>query len=145
MPSVSSLALLVNCTIDYNASESHVARRGVGNGNVHVDYRWPNQTVHYYFDDSWSAQNLKIADHSVKVATAELAAMVMKHGGVNLSFVDVTNASRAHGYDGAHLKLQIRYMIAQPLSGTEASKTGMAPMQTLCIFVRHGVLGQRRP
>ena len=102
MPSLSSLALFMgNCTIEQN--ESHVSRRGVGNGNAIRDYRWPNQTIPYYFDTQWKGDDLAIAKLNVKIATDELAFMVSVYGGVNLTFIDTTNTpteSKAH-----HLKI----------------------------------------
>lgn len=92
MPSVSGLAaLLANCTIEHNISESHVSRRGVGHGN-HFDYRWPDQAVPYYFHSTWSPSDLAVVRRNVQIATNELQAMVIKHAGINLSFVDTTDA-----------------------------------------------------
>ena len=90
MPSVSGLALLLsNCTIEHIGP--HVSKRGVGHGNAVRDYRWPNQTIPYYFDASWDSASLEVAMRNTKIAADEIERMVYTYGGLNLSFVDTTN------------------------------------------------------
>lgn len=90
MPSVGLALLLSNCTIEHS---SHVSRRGVGHGNAVRDYRWPNQTIPYYFDASWDPASLEVVMRNTKIAADEIERMVYTYGGLNLSFVDTTNTT----------------------------------------------------
>ena len=128
-------AMLANCTLP---RAGHVERRGVGNGNTIVDYRWPNQHVTYYFDASWEApqHNKNIARRNVEIALTELKEAVQTYGGVQITFEEL-----GHPHQHA-LKITAENACSATVGYSEASNANtmnIGACYTAEAFVKHEI------